>query len=208
MPVEGGGEFSQAILKEAKQEAEEILDLARREAERIIDGARAELDQVYKQEEPQAATQKVKTRFNQIVAAAEFEARKQELLMQERLIAEVQTKVQERLLQIRDAAEYPEILVGLITEGVSELNGEEFEIIVAPEDQERITEDMLETLRTKTGKILTRSEQTRTGVTGAIVQRLDKRVVCDNTFQGIFERRQDEMRALIAQDLFGEIEET
>ncbi len=206
MPVEDGGEFAQAILKEAKQEAEDIVDLAKREAERILDGARKELDQIYKKEAPQTATQKVKMRYKQVVAAAEFDARKQELLIQERLIAEVHAQVQERLLQIRAAAEYPDLFVRLIIDGLSELSGEEFEIIAAPEDRERITEDMLEMLRTKTGKILTRSEQTRTGVTGAIVQRVDQRVVCDNTLQGLFERRQAEMRVLIAQDLFGEIE--
>jgi vacuolar-type H+-ATPase subunit E/Vma4 len=51
------------------------------------------------------------------------------------------------------------------------------------------------------------SEQSQTGITGAIIQRIDKRVLCDNSFQAILQRQQNELRLLIAQELFGEIEE-
>lgn len=207
MPVEDDTDFSHVILEEAKQEAEEIVDRARREAERILDGARAELDQIYLTEAPQTATQKAKMRYNQIIAAAELETRKQKLLTQEQLIAEVQKRVKERLLQLRNDSGYSAILASLIHQGLIELEGDTFETIVAPEDRELVTDEMLTTLRQETGKTIMLSEQAQAGIVGTIIQRADKRVLCDNSFQAILQRRQNELRLLIAQELFGEMEE-
>jgi V/A-type H+-transporting ATPase subunit E len=207
MPIEDEADFSQAILEEAKQEAEGIVDRAKREAERILDGARAELDQIYLAEAPQTTTQKAKMRYNQIIAAAELETRKQKLLTQERLIAKVQKRVKERLLQIRNDPRYSDILVSLIHQGVIELEGDMFEAIVAPEDCNLVTKDILAKLHKDTGKTIVLSEQAQAEITGAIIQRTDKRVRCDNSFQAILQRRQNELRLLIAQELFGEVEE-
>lgn len=202
MPVEIDTDFSQAILDEAKQEVEEILDLARREAERILDGAREELDQVHRTESLQTATQMAKTRYKQIIAAAELESRKQQLLGQERLIIEVQEQVQERLRSLRSEPSYPDLLVRLITEGVAALDGSEFEIIVNPEDHSLITPELLQNIGEKTEMTLVLSEHSEPEMVGAIVQRADKRVRCDNSLQGILQRRDDEIRLLIAKNLF------
>jgi vacuolar-type H+-ATPase subunit E/Vma4 len=206
MLAEDDADFSHAVLEEAKQEAEEIVDRARREAERILDGARAELDQIYLAESFHTKKQQAQTRYNQIISAAELEVRRQKLLAQERLIAEVQEQTKERLPQVRSDPRYPDILVSLIRRGVAELEGETFEVIVAPEDSNLVTDAMLSELREETGKIITRSEQSQTGITGAIIQRADKRVLCDNSFQAILQRQQNELRLLIAEELFGEIE--
>jgi vacuolar-type H+-ATPase subunit E/Vma4 len=207
MPLEDEANFSQAILEEATQEAEEIVDRARREAERILDSAREELDQIYLAESPQTVTQKAKTRYNQIIATAELETRKQKLLTQERLITEVQKRVKDRLFQIRSESRYSDHLVSLIHQGVTELEGDTFEVIVAPEDRDLVTNKMLTRLQKKTGKTVVLSEHSQAGITGAIIQRVDKRVLCDNSFQAILQRQQNELRLLIAQELFGKIEE-
>ena len=206
MPVDDGTDFSQAILEEAKLEAEGILDLARKEAERILDDARAELEQITLAERSHAATQTAKMRYKQIIAAAELETQKQKLLKQEELITEVQEHVKERLLQIRKKAQYPELLSKLILRGVTLLDGDEFEILVAPEDRERVTENMLTQLSKETGVTLKLSERSFPGITGAIIQRADQRVRCDNSLQSILQRRNNEMRLLIAENLFGDIE--
>ena len=207
MPVEDEADFSQAILAEATQEAEEIVDRARREAERILDSAREELDQIYLAESPQTVTQKAKMRYNQIIAAAELETRKQQLLAQERLIVEIQKQVKEKLLQIREDPQYSDMLVVLIRQGLNEIEGDRFEIIVTPEDRSLVMKAMLTKLHKETGKTVVLSEQSQAGITGAIIQRVDKRVLCDNSFQAILKRQQNELRLLIAQELFGEIEE-
>jgi vacuolar-type H+-ATPase subunit E/Vma4 len=206
MLVEDDADFSQAVLEEAKQEAEEIVDRARREAERILDGARAELDQIYLAESPHTKKQQAQTRYNQIISATELDVRRQKLLAQEQLIAEVQKRIKERLLQVRNDPRYPKILVSLIRRGVAELEGETFEIIVAPEDSHLVTDAMLSELHEETGKTIILSEQSQTGITGAIIQRADKRVMCDNSFQAILQRQQNELRLLIAEELFGGIE--
>jgi len=207
MPIEDEADFSQAILQEAQQEADEIVDMAKREAERILDSARAELDQIYISESPHEKTQRAKTRYNQIIAAAELEARRGVLLSQERFIVEVQQRVKGRLLQIRTDPRYTDILTFLIRRGLSEIEGDTFEVIVSSEDRNLVTEGMLTRLREETGKAVMLSEQSQAGITGAIIQRADKRVMCDNSFTTILQRQQDELRLLIAQELFGEIEE-
>ncbi|GAK55006.1 V-type ATP synthase subunit E [Candidatus Vecturithrix granuli] len=202
MPVEDGTEFSQAILDEAKQEADDLVDLARREVEKILDGAREELEQIRIAEQSRAATQKAKMLYKQLVAAAELEARKQKLLKQEALIAEVERQVKDRLLQIRNEARYPDILRRLIRDGLSMLDGQAFEVIVAPEDRSLITEEFLKHLGQEQKASVTLAEDALSEMTGVIVQRVDKRVRCDNTLQRLFERRKHELRLLIAQDLF------
>lgn len=208
MPIDDEMDFSQAILREAEQEADDIVNLAQREAERILDTARAELDQVYIAESPQAKTQKAKTRYNQIIAAAELEAQRQILLSQEQIITEVQKRVKAWFLRIRTESQYSDILVFLIRKGLTELDGDAFEIIVASEDRKLVTAEMLDRLREETGKPAVLSEQSEAGIAGAIIQRVDKRVICDNSFQAILQRQQNELRALIAQELFTEIEHT
>ncbi|MBD3307117.1 hypothetical protein GF339_11885 [candidate division KSB3 bacterium] len=207
MPQGDAGDFSQAVLEEAKQQAEEIVTLARREAERILDGAREELNEAYRAEQQHAATQKAKTRYRQIVAAAELEAQKQRLLTQERLITKVLDQVQDRLLQVRETPQYPDLLLSLIREGVENVEGDQFEIIVDQADRDLITEALLTKLSTDTGATLTLSDNSQSGITGVIIQRADGRVRYDNSLQGILHRQKDRIRLLIAQELFEESEE-
>jgi vacuolar-type H+-ATPase subunit E/Vma4 len=202
MPVEDGTEFSEAILEEAKQEAEGIIDLARREVEKIVDGAREELEQIRITEQSRAAAQKAKMRYKQLVAAAELEARKQKLLKQEALIAQVEQQVKNHLLQIRNEVRYPDILRRLIHDGLSMLDGQAFELIVAPEDRSLVTDEFLKHLSQERKVSVTLAEETLSEMSGVIVQRVDKHVRCDHTLQRLFERRKHEMRLLIAQDLF------
>ena len=207
MPVVDETDFSQAVLDEAKQEAEEIVDRARREAERILDGAKEELDKIYIAESPQTRKQQAVTRYNQIIAAAELETRRKVLLARERFIQEVQERVKEQFQQLRNEQDYAHLLWSLIRDAVFEVEGEAFEVIVAPEDHELITQQALSALCEETGKTITLSKQSREGMTGAIVQRIDQRVRCDNTLQAILQREQHAVRLLIAQELFGDIDE-
>jgi V/A-type H+-transporting ATPase subunit E len=204
MPIGDEAEFSQAILEEAQEEADHTVDLARREAERILAGARDELEKIYIAESPQAKTQQAATRHNQIIASAELEARRKILLVQERYIQQVQEQVQERLRQLRSGEQYPRVLQSLIQQGLQELEGDTFDVLVAEEDRKFVTSTMLQELQQETGKIVHLSEHTQDGITGAIIQRADQRVVCDNSFQAIMRREQTPIRLLIAKTLFGE----
>ena len=204
MPLDTDMDFSQAVLDEARQEAENIIELAKREAERILEGAREELDQETRKESPQAATQMAKTRYKQLVASAELEARKEGLLAQEQLISQVKNQVEDALLALRNDAGYPALLERLICEGLESLDGERFDILVAEEDRERIDAPFLEKLQKKTTRSLALSDKSIPGITGAIIQRADGRVQCDNSLQGILQQREDEIRRVIAKSLFGD----
>jgi V/A-type H+-transporting ATPase subunit E len=197
-------DFSQAILEEAKEEADSIVSLARREAERILDGAREELEKIYIAESPQAKKQQAAIRYNQIIASAELEARRKILLAQESFIQEVQSQVHDRLQRLREDEQYPHILQALIRQGLRELEGEEFEVLVAPEDRHLLTADVLKALKKATGKTVSLAESSQEGITGAIIQRTDKRVLCDNSFQAIIQREQAPIRLRIAGELFGQ----
>lgn len=198
-------DFSQAILEEARQEAERIVDLARREAERIIDGAKTELDKIYLTEAPQAKKQEASIRYAQILASARLETRRQMLLSREQFLQNVQEQVKTRLLQLRaDQTTYPRLLHTLVQHGLEELSGEQFEIITAPEDHCLLTNETLAQFQQATGKHVTLSAQTQPGITGAIVRRTDRRVRCDNSLQAILEREQIDIRRLILEHLLGE----
>ena len=202
MPVETASDFSKAILEEAQQEAEGILDLAKREADRILEDAQQELENIYRNQTPRAATQMARSRYKQLVAAAELDARKQHILLQERLIAEVEHKVKESLLRLRYDATYPALLARLIQEGLAELSGNEFELLVADEDRSLLTDAMLRDISTRTGKTLRLAEPIEPAMSGVIVRQADKRAQYDNSLQAVFRRQEHEMRMLIAQNLF------
>lgn len=204
MPLDTDMDFSQAILDEARQEAEGIIDLAKREAERILDGARDDLEKETQKEEPQSTTQMAKTRYKQLVASAELEARKEELLAREKLIASVKNQVTERLLALRGESMYSTLLERLILEGLDSLDGDAFEILVAQEDRELIDQAFLDTLQQKTKRSFALSSTSIPGITGAIVQRADGRVQCDKSLQGILQQRENEIRVEIANTLFGD----
>lgn len=206
MSIGNEADFSQAILDEAQQEADGILNLARREAERILEGAHEELEKIYIAESPQAQQQQAATRYHQIVAAAELEARRTILQTQEQYIQQAQATVRERLQALRNEERYPEVLCALIRQGLNELEGDEFAVGVAPEDVPLVTDDMLTSLHEQTGKRATLADTPRDGITGAIITRADQRVVCDNSFQAIMDREQNAIRLLIATALFGDVE--
>jgi vacuolar-type H+-ATPase subunit E/Vma4 len=207
MPVVDETDFSQAVLEEAKQEAEEIVDRARREAERILEGAREELDKIYIAESPQTRKQQAITHYNQIVSAAELETRRKILLAREQYIQEVQEQIKAQFWQLRNEQHYARLLWGLIRDALLKIEGEAFEVIVAPEDRELVTQQELNALCEQTGKTVTLSKRSHEGITGAIIQRVDQRVRCDNSLQAILQREQHTVRLLIAQELFGEVEE-
>jgi vacuolar-type H+-ATPase subunit E/Vma4 len=124
--------------------------------------------------------------------------------VQEQYIQQVQEQVQERLRQFRNDKQYPHVLQSLIQQGLQELEGDTFDVLVATEDRTLVTSTMLQELQQETGKIVNLSEHTPDGITGAIIQRTDQRVVCDNSFQAIIQREQTPIRLLIARTLFGE----
>ncbi len=204
MSIGDEADFSKSILEEARQEADGILDLARREAERILQGAREELDKIYIAESPQAKKQQAATRQNQIIAAAELESRRTILLSQEEFIQRVQEQVRNRLEEFRRDQAYAQILQTSILQGLQELEGDAFEVCVAPQDRPLVTAAMLNMLQQQSGKSVTLAEETRDGMIGAFVQRVDGRVVCDNSFQAVMQREQASIRLLIAGSLFGE----
>jgi vacuolar-type H+-ATPase subunit E/Vma4 len=206
MSVKAEMDFSQAVLEEAQDEAAKIVDLAKREAERILDGARAELDQIYRAEAPQTKKQEASIRYTQIIAAAQLENRRQLLLARERFIQSVEDRVQTQLVQFRATPEYPQLLRALVEQGLTELEGEAFEVIVAPEDRALLSDDALTELAQTSGKRVTLSVQPQPGITGAIIQRTDQRVRCNNSLQAILEREQIEIRRLILQELMGNLE--
>ena len=207
MPGEETTEFSQAILQEARKEAEELMGRSRHEAEHILGTANSELDKVYRAEMSVEKTQATKLRYNQIIASAELHAQRQLLFSQERLLTEIQEQFEHRLLQIRKEPQYGDLLAALIRQGLTELEGETFEVFVAPEDRALVTPEMLAGLRERTGKNVMLAAQSQPGITGAIVQRGDHRVLCDNSLQAMFQRQRNELRLLIAQELFAGITE-
>ncbi len=208
MAGETVSDFSKAILEEAQQEAEGILDLARREADRIIEDAQGELEDIYQTESPRAATQMAKSRYKQLVAAAELDARKQMILTQERLMAEVERQVKDRLLHLRRDATYPALLAQLTREGLAQLDGDRFDIIVSEDDRSLISDAFLKELMADTGKTLRVSDRSEPGIAGVIIQRADKRVQCDNTLQAIYRRQDEDLRLMIAQQLFEGLNQT
>lgn len=198
--VSSADRLAQALLAEAKEEAERIRRAAAEEAGRSIAEAEAEAAE---RREAAARMRDAEARRSQVaaLALARLEARRQLLEAREHLIERVFALAAAALEALRARPEYESVLARLVGEGVAALGGQSFVLEVAPEDLP-IAERVAGSMASSNLAIETRAREGLAG--GCIVWRADRRAFSDDTFVAALSRNKPRLRALVAHWIWGD----
>ena len=194
--------LSQAVTKKAEEETRDILAKARNQAEKIIKKVEEEAKSKFEQNLSRLKEEKYLEARN-ITSTAELKAKRLLLTGKEALVTEILEEAKKRLLNLKKEARYKKILLVLIEDGLKELTGERFKIMLSDSDKSLLNNEDLQTITKKTGKMLALSEEKTAILGGCIVMREDKHLLYDNSFEALFHKNEATLRAEIAKRLFG-----
>ncbi len=185
-------------IKEARKSAEMMLEKQKESARRK---AGEKVSSMLKKTESEEATVRG-TVFTDVRRKASWSV----LSEKERLVNSVLDEVKTRLGALSQSKKYISILETLIVDAGTVLGGEALEILLNKRDSTLplkfnvLAKKIAEKTEKKTQLKLSKQKIETFG--GAVVKTVDGRIVADNTFEAIIERREKELRFKIAKILF------
>ncbi len=203
-----GKEIIARIQKDAEQKAEKIISNAQKSAELTIEDMRQKAHQ-NAQKKTSVLLKKAENDAEIIRGKVSTEIKRKAgwivLSEKNRLISSVLDEVKKRLEKKQDSENYAKILENLIIDAGVVLGGGILEVILNQNDPKTIIDfDKLEKRISKlTGvqsKVKVSKKQTKN--VGVIVKTIDGKVIVDNTFKSIINRRENELRLKISQIIF------
>lgn len=203
-PVDGNMEMlSQAVLSEAKGEAETILTDARTKAEAILKEAQQQAD-AQRQEILEHANQEAERIRRQSLATAQIEARTRELEHRESLLNRVFDKTRQQLPGIVQWNDYDEIAVDLVREAITQLGAPKVRLHADEDTDKVLNKKVLDKVAQELNiQLLEVGDSLKQGK-GVIVETLDGRRRYDNTLETRLSRMQDSLRSPVNHILMGE----
>lgn len=190
------------IMEEAFQEAEAILEKAEREAydireESLKKQAQLQSSRGNDQDHLDIFFMKAKT-----ASQAELQARMEIIQAKETFLTTVLEEVKEEFFSLPKQSDYPLLLQKLIIDGLENLDGDQFVFRLNEPDRAFISRAWIKEIEQKMGKEVTFDDHYLPGRGGVIIQRLDGRLLYDNTLEAIFRRWQEKLRSIAAERLF------
>ncbi len=186
------------VIKEARKSANMILEKQKESARRK---AGERVSSMLKKTESEVATIRG-TVFTDVRRKASWSV----LSEKERLVTSVLDEVKTRLRALSQSKKYISILETFIVDAGTVLGGGALEILLNKRDSTLplklnvLTKKIAEKTEKKTQLRL--SKQKIEALGGAVVKTVDGRIVADNTFEAIIQRREKDLRFKIAKILF------
>ena len=177
------------IKTDAQEEVNGIIAAAKSEAEAIIATAKQQAEREAQTTHTRGQKQAVRLK-EKIKAAARRTAREHEILVKEAVMQECLHLVEEKLKNIK-TKDYEQMLRSVIKKGQQ-----------AFEDCVAITVSKNDTKFVE--KLGVKVVDTRVGIGGIIVQSKDRHKQLDYTFESLLDRKMDDLRIMIAHELFDE----
>jgi F-type H+-transporting ATPase subunit b len=200
-----GDRLLEGIAEEAQQEAKKIKDEAEQQAAEIVNGAKKRAEKILEEAEQRGEEQAriIRSKNGQNIDA---ERRRLRLKTEERLFDRALELIHERLAQLRDSGEYPDILRSWIAEGALGLGVEEAEVNAPAQERELITEELLgeaeEELRSLGGETKLRlSDKAPISGQGVVVEESGGRLAYRNTVEARLQRYNAEVRRMIYEEI-------
>lgn len=201
------------ILEDARRQARPIKRRARRRAEEQVEEAREEAEQK-RQEVLQKAREDAEAEAGRIKARTELEVANIRRRAREELLEGVRERAVERIKELTESEDYPQMLIRLALRSVEAMDGRRFELLIRPEDRDAHGEEVAEKLRRAAGEKLGRevtvsvAEETIGADAGLLVRREDGTQFCDQSCAARLERLWPELRQELARILeLGEVED-
>jgi vacuolar-type H+-ATPase subunit E/Vma4 len=201
--------FCEQIRKDVQEEIERILGKARLSASRRHEEAKEEAERVSQQTRKDAQAE-AKTMEARVMSGVSLEVKKAILRAQGEIIDEVLGRVRARLKKLRRTKEYAEFLKELTAQGILALGEEECVLAPAVEDRELYTPELIDRVKqlvvSSSGKNvnLTVSADLSPEGSGVRVYSGAGTVLFDNTLEARMERLADELKTIVAREVFGE----
>ncbi len=202
-PVEGNIDLlTDAVLSEARSEAEKILAEARQTADKVRREAKEEADHEY-QAIIERANQNAERIRRQSIASAQLNARTTTLAQREKLLAKVFDTANQQLSSIQQWSDYNQIAMKLLREALTNLNAKNVVIHADETAQKFFTPDALKKLADELKIELGLGEPLKKS-TGVLIETDDKRLRYDNTLETRLSRLQNSLRHSVYHLLMGE----
>ncbi len=190
--------FCAEILREARQQAEELARRARQEADALLAQAQAEAERL-RQERLAAASTEAARRRELILATVPAEVARLRSTAVEALLETICEQARQQLAA-RQEFDYRTILITVASEAISQMTGERF-IVKLPGTERRVLGDRLsEAVTARVGRSplnVTISEE-RAPKEGLMVQDTEGRQSCDEDLEARLERLWPQLRREIA----------
>lgn len=199
--------IKQSVQKEAEDKKEKIFKEAEEKAESEKSASRKRAQQE-SNEIIQAGEEEADAMERRIISSARMKSRRRKLEAREEIIEKTFTGAMEELMDLReDQQKYLKTMENLIRDGGIAIGGGDLEVLVlegddllSEEQVEKLSTDISEATGEDTSIKLLDELDSASG--GAIVQKSDGSVRCDNTFEARLERVKDSLRTEVAEMLF------
>ena len=194
--------LSQALLNEAKAEAEQIMADARAKAEAVRKRAQDQAD-ADRKEILERAQQEADRLRSQVVATGQMKARTEELAHREKLLDQAFSNARQQLNSVEQWPDDSEIALRLLKEAVAQLRSKEVKVRVDAYTRQTLTDAVLADLSKELNVRLSLGEPLQQG-TGVVVETVDGHLQFDNTLDTRLERLMNTLRAPVYRILIGE----
>ncbi len=195
-------QLRRAILRQARQEAQQVLEQAEAQADALLQCATAQAEQEA-QQQLAAHHQQLAQATERATAQAELEARLFLLEQREFLLDEVLARAREQLASVATWPTYPELAVQLAREAIAQLHAPEVILETDPQAQHALDFAVLEALGAEFGVAVTLGPPLSEGL-GVVAHTPDGHRRYDNTLAARLERLYPQLRpeiyALLAGD--------
>ncbi|HEX9012813.1 MAG TPA: V-type ATP synthase subunit E family protein, partial [Anaerolineaceae bacterium] len=194
--------LSQAVMSEARTEADQILVDARVKADAIRQGAQEQVETQRKSILDEAGLEAERTR-RQVAATAQIKARAIQLESREKVLTKVFETAQQQLTSVQQWSDYDKTAASLLREAMFHLGASRGLVFADEATRQYLTADLLDKISKDLNIELVLKEPLASG-TGVIVETEDGRRRYDNTLETRLSRMQDALRAPVYHLLMGE----
>jgi V-type H+-transporting ATPase subunit E len=194
--------LSQAVMREAQTEAEQILSQAREDARKILEDAQEQAEAERKVILERASQEEERTR-RQAIAAAQIKARTLQLKKREEILDKVFKEARQQLSSLQQWSDYDRIVRHLLREALTRLETDSALIQADEVTLQFLKDEVLEQVSKELNVKLQVKDTLKQGI-GVVVETADGRRRFDNTLEVRLDRMQDTLRASVYRLLVGE----
>jgi V-type H+-transporting ATPase subunit E len=194
--------LSQAVMREAQTEAEQILSQTREDARKILEDAQEQAQAERKVILERASQEEERTR-RQAIAAAQIKARTLQLKKREEILNKVFKEARQQLSSLQQWSDYDRIVRNLLREALIRLETGSALIQADEVTLQSLTDEALEEISKELDVKLQVKGTLEQGI-GVVVETEDGRRRFDNTLEVRLDRMQDTLRASVYRLLVGE----
>lgn len=209
MSADGVQKIIAEIDKSAEKQVSGILSESRQKADIVLSGARgkaeAEAVAIITRGEQEARRES-----QRILAEARIRARREKVKAQEDVVSLAFQSARESMQKMAEGKgeDYRKVLETLIKESVLSSSSEALEVLLDSRDKGLVSEEILNRIAQEAGPDLGMtislrvSDEELTCLGGVVVKSADGKVRVDNTFEARIDRFRDNIRTLVAKELF------